>query len=220
MLPPLPRIHCKSRKKMRWRLPLEWLPDLYWFYQHALRWQQLSDVPVEAHNVLAKGISWAELALAFEMTTRVMLREGGINSPPNTVKDRARKISIATTALGRVLNVHILPSNVQRAVRTHSLEAFGTHKQFGIWLRPLVRDEDHLAYESFMQRSANITVIAPQTTWGKWLPVYRHLPPITWRCATDPIRGMGTKLRRLRTKRRSSRRFNDSERRAVQFPLR
>ena len=86
VLPPLPtKLNARD-----WSFPYAWLEPLRWYYTHALKWPQGDETNTDAHamQVLDQGISWAELALHFEMTTYTMLRNGGAGGPVNALSER------------------------------------------------------------------------------------------------------------------------------------
>ena len=128
---------------------------------------EIEETTEHAEEILDLGISWAELALHFEMVTYTMLRKGGAGGTPNLLCNRARHLACATKALGRLLGTSPLPTCAKWGQRVYSLVPLGVGRQFGIWPRPTLLREGHLLYELFAERAANLRHIGPQVTWGK-----------------------------------------------------
>ena len=176
----------------------EILIPLFWY------WSNLAFPGCESslgrHPVGAKfsdGITWHELAIDFEMATRVRLVRPAVG-PLTPLAVRADIFSRASRSLFRILGLPSLPH-----CRSRSLRGFGSSWLGGLPSRPVLFHSIDVFVELSHQAMNHCNKLRDGvlSTYWTWPPLYRRLPTPSWRGLTvAPLPPKPT--RRLRCKTR------------------
>ena len=190
-LGPIPILNERAR---RWVYPFSWMAPLHW-YLSKLQWPS-------QENPNDPGITWIELVLDFEISTRVQLLGTGARTRPamrnprdTDIAQRANNFAHAAKRMYELCGGGCMHSRAQ----VSTLTPFNGGRWHGMPQRPKLLDEESVFLEISNQALLNIRENQSEPgqrkkIW-KWTPRYRNLPPRLW---TAPPMGTVTPLRSRR----------------------
>ncbi len=170
-----PVLKCQNPK---WLIPLHW----YWT-KLALAGSAADLAAVPAGSVVTSGVSWIELVLDFEMSTRVLMTHHDPSKASKrdatSVKERARYFAGASRLLFKLCSDSRVPN-----IRVSSLLPFGSAPISGIPTRVVLLNPRHifaeLAHQALMHRTMLNCREDSGSQWS-WPPYYKRLPKPMWR---------------------------------------
>ena len=122
----------------------------------------------------AAGASWLELAMDFEISTRIPLSRGGPDNATEQVRQRAVFMSNASKALLRGLGAPLRNCHI---IHCRSILSFRSKPRAGLRYRPALLCPEAVGYELGMQVMLHPVLMGVETTQWKWRPNLRFLPP-------------------------------------------
>jgi ribonuclease HI len=183
----------------RWNYPSDWVVPLKWY------WEGLEFVKRE-DDTSKLGVTWIELAIDFELATRVMLNGGNWKMKvqqqrrcqdgkgDTTVTQRAFNFAAASRRLFAICGAGSLP----RTASIGTLQPFGARSLAGLPARPKLLQPLEVAKELAIQAitySKAFDVGADTRTHWKWNPRYVSMPAPLWHGRSVAL-GLGAKPRR------------------------
>lgn len=196
-----------SDGRTRWRYPKAWIPPLKWYWSNVTFLRKDNDES-------KKGISWIEMAMDFEISTRVMLtgsnvtrakaknKQGASESKgEDTVTQRAYNFAAASRRVLQICGEKALP----QATSILTLLPFGWRPVAGLPSRPILLNPEavfeELAIQSLTYNKA-FESGAPTAQQWKWQPRYVGLPKQARHAKpTQVVIGLHKTRRRIRGKR-------------------
>ena len=179
---------------------MSWIEPLKWYIQ------QLS-FATEQTIESAKGITWIELMLDFEMSTRVHLvgkraQRGAANAfsgDKATVTQRAKSFAHASRRLMTICGSTPFKTSESQG----TLAPFGARFLAGIPQRPYLINPKRvfleLANQALLYKSELGVNMDTSNHW-KWEPRYRHLPKKAWNVIPNSLNVFPSPKRRVRGK--------------------
>ncbi len=157
-------------RKPQWQFPVSLIDPLIWY------WAKLGfyDEPDALAGRHAAGASWLELAMVFEISTRIPLSRGGPDNATEQMRERAVLMSNASKALLRGLGA---PLRNCHTIHCSSIPAFRSKPRAGLRYRPALLCPEAVGYELGMQVMLHPVLMGIETTQWKWRPNLRFLPP-------------------------------------------
>ena len=94
-------------RKPQWRFPISLIDPLIWY------WKRLGfyENPESLEGVHGRGVSWLELAMDFEIATRIPLSRNGPDNATEHMRERAGLMSDVSKALLRGLSTPLKHQN-------------------------------------------------------------------------------------------------------------
>ena len=153
--------------KRQWPYPMAWLQPLQWYWK-ALRWGQ----PLDDH----RGITWIELVIDFEQSTRVQIRRE--DSPAALALDqRAHLFGRASRTLARILKVALWPGAMDG--HCHSMLALGAPRAAGLRRRPALLQGAAVGRQCVALLDRRCTIEPLPKFWADTAYIGRR-PPALW----------------------------------------
>ena len=122
----------------------------------------------------AAGASWLEIAMDFEIATRIPLSRSGPDSAIEHMRDRAVLFSNASKALLRGFGT---PLRKCQSIHCRSIQAFRSKPRAGLMYRPALLFPEAVGYELGMQVMLHPALMGSETSQWKWRPNLKFLPP-------------------------------------------
>ncbi len=132
------------------------------------------DEPEALTSRHASGASWLELAMDFEIATRIPLTRGGPDNATEQMRERALLMSNVSKALLRGLSS---PLRNCHAIHCRSIQAFRSKPRAGLMYRPALLFPEAVGYELGMQVMLHPALMGSETSQWKWRPNLKFLPP-------------------------------------------
>ena len=179
----------------QWKYPIAILEPLIWYWTRIL----FHPEPELLEGNHGKGVSWIELAVDFEIATRVPLSARGPDNANETIRMRADLMADATKALIRGLGLKLK----HQTTHTRSIQAFGTgERRAGLRYRPALLQPEAVGLELGLQVMLHPILMGDKYTQWKWMPNYRHLTPLMYKPMFVNMRIWLHRKTRLRAKTR------------------
>ncbi len=157
-------------RKPQWKCPVSLIDPLIWY------WTKLAfyDEPEALVGKHAAGASWLEIAMDFEIATRIPLSRSGPDSATEHMRDRAVLFSNASKALLRGFGT---PLRNCQSIHCRSIQAFRSKPRAGLKYRPALLFPEAVGYELGMQVMLHPALMGSETSQWKWRPNLKFLPP-------------------------------------------
>ena len=138
-------------------------------------WKKLEfyDEPETLAGVHGRGVTWLELAMDFEIATRIPLSRKNPDNATEHMRERAGLMSDASKALLRGLSTPL--KNL--TVHCRSIQAFRSTDRAGLRHRPALLEPEAVGYELGIQVMLHPSLMGEGSTQWKWRPNLRYLPP-------------------------------------------
>ena len=156
-------------KKPQWRFPISLIDPLIWYWKRL----QFYDEPETLEGVHGRGVTWLELAMDFEISTRIPLSRKSPDNATEHMRDRAGLMSDISKALLRGL----LTPLKHQIFHCRSIQAFRSAVRAGLRYRPALLEPEAVGYELGIQVMLHPSLMGERHTQWKWRPNIRYLPP-------------------------------------------
>ncbi len=153
----------------QWIFPTSLIDPLIWHWTHL----RFYDEPNELQGAHARGASWYQLAMDFEISTRIPLSRRGPDNAPETIMERAGLMSDASKALLRGFGVKLR----HQIIHCRSIQAFRSTARAGLRHRPALLRSEAVGPELGLQVMMHPSLMEIESTQWKWIPNLRFLPP-------------------------------------------
>ena len=156
-------------RKPQWQFPLSLIDPLIWY------WTKLRfyDEPTALVGKYAVGVSWLELAMDFEIATRIPLSYGGPDNATELMRQRAVLMAYSSKSLLRGLGSPLTSCHREDG---RSIVAFRSSPRAGVRNRPALLCPEAVGYELGMQVMLHPALMGVWSTQWKWRPNLRFLP--------------------------------------------
>ena len=135
------------------------------FYEH----------PESLEGVHGREVSWLELAMDFEIATRIPPSRKGPDNASEHMREKARLMSDASKALLRgLLTPYLKAPNHPQSIDTSFQKL---RERAGLRYRPSLLQPEAVGYELGIQVMLHPSRMGERMTQWKWRPNLRYLPP-------------------------------------------
>ncbi len=130
-------------KKTQWRFPSSLIDPLIWY------WKRLDvyDEPETLEGVHGRGVTWLELAMDFEISTRIPLSRKSSDNATEHMRERAGLMSDISKALLRGLSTPLK----NHIIHCRSIQAFRSSERAGLRFRPALLEPEAVGFELGIQ---------------------------------------------------------------------
>ncbi len=122
----------------------------------------------------ASRASWLEIAMDFEIATRIPISWSGPDCATEHMRERAVLMSNASKDLLRSLGAPLRNCHI---IHCRSIQAFRSNPRAGLRYRPALLCPEAVGYELGMQAMLRPALMGVESTQWKWRPNLRFLPP-------------------------------------------
>ena len=159
-------------KKPQWMFPISLIDPLIWYWKRL----EFYDEPETLEGVHGRGVTWLELAMDFEITTRIPLSRNGPDNATEHMRERAGLMSDISKALLRGLSNPLK----HQIAHCRSIQAFRSAVRAGLRFRPALLEPEAVGYELGIQVMLHPGLMGEKHTQWKWRPNHRYLPPVKY----------------------------------------
>ena len=156
-------------QKTQWRFPISLIDPMIWYWTHLGFYEE----PETLEGTHARGVSWLELAMDFEISTRVPLSRSGPGNANEDMRQRAALMSDVSKAVLRGLGTRL--NNL--TIHCRATQVFRSPPRAGLKYRPALLQPESVGLELCMQVMIHPALMGQESTQWKLKPMMRLLPP-------------------------------------------